>query len=308
MAHKIYDNFYLSNEIEDQYDSHLNLQPFCTIDNSLVGTAGMVRKVNVYSATSGTEKLKMGEGNTKSIGVSFEPKEYRIELAQNRFDYFDEEEMADPMTVPVGLRRMASDMFNTVNGDVYGEFKKATMVVPVAKYGFDAFVDAVANLNIEGTDNDPAQTASMAFAFVCPADVAELRKNLSEDLKYVESFVRSGYIGTVGGVNVYTKKDATKGTIVVATKQAVTIFNKKGTETETAREGNIRKNSIWSRKYYIAALTDGTKAVKIVKGTAAKSTDTTVNASKTYYTQTDNGYVVGKPKSDPKTEGFYEIT
>lgn len=24
MAHKIYDNFYLSNEVEDQYNSHLN--------------------------------------------------------------------------------------------------------------------------------------------------------------------------------------------------------------------------------------------------------------------------------------------
>lgn len=44
MAHKIYDNFYLSNEIEDQFNSHLDLQQFCTVDNSLVGTAGMTRK------------------------------------------------------------------------------------------------------------------------------------------------------------------------------------------------------------------------------------------------------------------------
>ena len=51
MAHKIYDNFYLSNEVEDQFNSHLNLQQFCTVDNSLVGTAGMKRKINVYRAT-----------------------------------------------------------------------------------------------------------------------------------------------------------------------------------------------------------------------------------------------------------------
>ena len=38
MAHKIYENFYLSNEVEDQYNSHLDLQQFCTVDNSLVGT------------------------------------------------------------------------------------------------------------------------------------------------------------------------------------------------------------------------------------------------------------------------------
>lgn len=55
MAHKIYDNFYLSNEIEDQYNSHLDLQQFCTVDNSLVGQAGMIRKINVYKATDGTE-------------------------------------------------------------------------------------------------------------------------------------------------------------------------------------------------------------------------------------------------------------
>ena len=88
MAHTIYDNFYLSNEVEDQFNSHLDLQQFCTVDNSLEGTAGMLRKINVYKATNGTEKLAMGEGNTKSIEVSYAPKDYRIQLAQNRFENF----------------------------------------------------------------------------------------------------------------------------------------------------------------------------------------------------------------------------
>jgi len=48
MAHQIYDNFYLSNEVEDQFNSHLDMQNFCTIDRTLEGTAGMVRKINVY--------------------------------------------------------------------------------------------------------------------------------------------------------------------------------------------------------------------------------------------------------------------
>ena len=51
-----YSNFFLSNEVEDQFESHLNLQQFCTVDRSLQGTAGMTRKINVYSATNGTEK------------------------------------------------------------------------------------------------------------------------------------------------------------------------------------------------------------------------------------------------------------
>lgn len=262
MAHIIYDNFYLSNEVEDQYNSHLDLQQFCTVDNSLVGTPGMLRKINVYEATDGTEKLEMGSGNTKSIEVKYTDKEYRILLAQNRFDYFDEQEMTDPMLVPVGVRHMGTDMFNTVNADIFAEFNKATLKVEETAYGFGVFADAVAKINVEGTDNDPKQIHT--FGFVCPTDMAAIRKALKDELKYVEAFARTGYVGTVAGVNLYTKKDAVAGTCIVGTRQAVTLFNKKGVEIEQERDANIRKNSIWSRKYYLAALTDATKAVKII--------------------------------------------
>lgn len=257
MAHTIYDNFYLSNEVEDQYNSHLDLQQFCTVDNSLVGTAGMLRKINVYKATNGTEKLEMGKGNTKSIEVSYTPEEYKILLAQNRFKYYDEQEMTDPMLVPVGVRHMGTDMFNTVNADIFAEFNRATLTVSAKAYDFGAFADAVAKLNLEKIEG------VSIFGFVNAADMAELRKALKEDLKYVESFARTGYVGTVAGVNLYTKKDAVTGTIIVGTREAVTLFNKKGTEIEQERDADTRENSIWSRKYYLAALTDATKAVKI---------------------------------------------
>ena len=302
MAHKIYDNFYLSNEVEDQYNSHLNLQQFCTVDNSLVGTAGMLRKINVYKATDGTEKLAMGVGNSKSIEVGYTEKEYRILLAQNRFKYYDEQEMTDPMLVPVGVRHMGTDMFNTVNGDIYGEFGKATQVVVTSAFNFDCFADAQSVLNIENVEG------VSLFAFVCAADMADIRKNLKDTLQYVEKFAVSGYVGTVAGVNLYTKKDATPGSIIMATREAVTIFNKKGTEVEQERDSNTRENSIYSRKYYLAAMTDETKAVKIFKGEAKLTTDTTVTEGKTYYKKVGNGYVGGTPETNPKTEGFYEIS
>ena len=257
MAHKIYDNFFLSNEVEDQYNSHLNLQSFCTVDNSLVGEAGMKRKINVYSATNGTEKVTMGVGNSKSIEVSFAEKEYEILLAQNRFEYYDEQAMIDPMLVPVGVRHMGTDMFNHVNADIFAEFKKASLEQPTAAFDFAAFVDAQAQLNLENLEG------VSIFGFVCPADMAKVRKALKDDLKYVEAFAKNGYVGTVGGVNLYTKKDAVAGEIIMATRDAVTLFNKKGVEIEQERNADIRENSIWSRKYYLAALTDATKAVKI---------------------------------------------
>lgn len=261
MAHIIYDNFYLSNEVEDQFNSHLDLQQFCTIDTTLEGTAGMLRKINVYKATNGTEKLAMGEGNTKSIEVSYTPEEYRILLAQNKFEYFDEQAMTDPNLVPVGVRHMGTDMFNTVNADIFAEFGKATLSVNASAPDFAAFVDALAKLNLENLEG------VNIFGWVCPEDMASVRKALKDDLKYVEAFAKQGYVGTVAGVNLYTKKDATKGEIIIATKEAVTVFVKKGTEIEQpprdSEDANVRKNSIFSRKYYLAALTDETKAVKI---------------------------------------------
>lgn len=261
MVHDVYENFFLSNEVEDQFNSHLDLQQFCTIDSTLVGTAGMKRKINVYRATNGTEKLGIGEGNTKSIEVSYTPEEYEILLAQNKFEYFDEQAMTDPMLVPTGVRHMGTDMFNTVNADIFAEYQKATLSVSATAFDFGAFVDAQAKLNLENLEG------VNVFGWVCPADMAKVRKALKEDLKYVEAFAKNGYVGTVGGVNLYTKKDATPGEIIIATKDAVTLFVKKGTEVEqpprSAEDANIRKNTILSRKYYLAALTDATKAVKI---------------------------------------------
>ena len=257
MAHTIYENFFLSNTVEDQFNSHLDLQQFCKVDNSLVGTAGMKRIIHTYRATNGTEKLTVGQGNSKSIEVSYTPVEYEIALAQNRFVWNDEHAMTDPMLVPVGMKHAGTDMFNTVQADIYGEFAKTGIVVNATAFDFDAFVDASAALNLENVED------VSIFAFVCPKDKAKIRKALKDQLQYVEAYARQGYIGSVAGINLYDKADATEGEIIVATKDAVTIFNKKGVEMEQERDANTRVNSAFARKYYVVALTDESKAVKI---------------------------------------------
>ena len=260
-THMAFPNFVLENQIEDQYNSHLELMRFCTVDNSLVGVAGDTKKIRVYRASDATEKLAMGEGNSRNIEVTYSEKPYTILLAQNRFPYYDEELMRDPLVVDTGLRHMTTDMFNTVQADIYAEFQKATQTVALSGSDyFGAFVDAVAMLPGEN------QEELEVFAFVHPEDKADIRKALKNDLQYVEAYVRAGYIGTVAGVNLYTKADATKGEICGGTREAVTFFNKKGTEVEQERDANTRLNEIYSRKYYLAALTDETKCFKIVKG------------------------------------------
>lgn len=263
MANKPYDNFFLANEVEDQYNSHLDLQQFCTIDNSLVGTVGMKKIINTYKATVvdgegfASEKLDIGEGNTAKIEVSYTPDSHDIALAQNRFIWNDEHAMADDMLVPVGMKHTGTDIFNLVNSEIYGAFASTSLAFTADAPNFDAFVDAISLLNSENDEN------LYVFAFISPKDKAKVRKALKDDLKYVEAYARTGYIGTVAGVHVFTKKDATEGTIIVATKEAVTIFNKKGIEVEQERDGNTRTNTAYARKYYVVALTDGSKAVRI---------------------------------------------
>jgi len=260
MAHTIYENFVLANEIEDQYNSHLDLAQFCTVDNSLTGTPGMIKKINVYTATNGTEDLAMGVGNSKDIEVSYAQKEYEILMAQNRFKYYDEQEMTDPLVVSTGLKHMATDMFNHVNSKIFAEFNKATLEYTSATPDFGCFADAAALLNVENLEGQGL------FAFVNPKDMAKIRKALKDDLKYVEAFAKQGYVGTVAGISIYTKKDAVENTIIVANREAVTLFNKRGTEVEQERDADVRQNAIWSRKYFLPALTDATKAVKITIG------------------------------------------
>lgn len=286
MANKPYENIVLANEVEDQFKSHIDHARFCTVDNTLEGEPGMQKSIRKYFAkvtpiaggdsTKGAqavEKLDMKAGNTKIIEMDYGEEPYVIETAQNQGVWYDEEQMKDPYVGLVIARYAGTDMFNTMNADVIAEFQKTTQTASVTSGDyFSAFVDAQALLPSSDESNTPG---SDAFALVNKFDVARIRKALKDDLKYVEAFARRGYIGTVAGTNIYvdpllTATAAAAGTIVLATKQAVTLFVKTGTQVESFQRGtrsaadaDIRKNTLITRKYYVAALTDERYAVKI---------------------------------------------
>lgn len=264
-THTLYDNFVLANEIEDLFNSKLDLAQFVTVDNTLEGVAGDTIKVHRYTATDGAEVLGLGDGNTKNIEVSYTPEEYKIMLLQNRLPVYDEEVMKDPMVLETGLQKMTADLFNATNKSIYEEYLKTGTTSTASTINFDAFVDAVAKLNLP--EDEDARLATETFALVHPADVASLRKALKDTLQYVEAYARTGYIGTVAGVNVYQKKDATQGEVVIATKKAVKLFVKKGTEVEQERtDANTRLTTIYSRKYFVPALVDESQVVVITIG------------------------------------------
>lgn len=258
MAHTIYENFILENKLADMLTTKIDLNSYMTINTSLTQEPGMKLKVLTYDATSGVEKLAMGQGNSKDIEVSFTETEYEVETFQGRFIYHDEEEMTDPMVVDTGLAKIAADMVNTFTDLAIAEYEKATLVQEGTAWDFDIVVDAIAKMNLEAEDG--------LFLLISPADKAAFRKALKEDLSYSEGFVRTGYIGSVAGVPVVVTKAVEAGTAYLATKDAVTVFIKKNTEIEQDRDADKRKNFVWGRKVAVVALTDANKVVKITVG------------------------------------------
>lgn len=254
MAHKIYDNVVLGNAINDILLTKVDLNSYLTVDTSMTEQAGMKKQINTYTATGEVEELAMGEGNSKDIEVSFTTAEYEVKTSQGRFQYFDEQEMTDPMVVDVGLDGIAKTMINEWTKKAIAEFEKATLEVSGA-VGFDVVVDAIAKMNLEDETG--------LFMLISPADKAKFRKALGDNLKYVEDFVRAGYIGSVCGVPVIVSKVVPAGKAYMATKDAITLFLKKDTEVETDRNPDTRNNLVWIRKVGVVALTNATKAVKI---------------------------------------------
>lgn len=254
-THVVYDNTILENKIEDFLTTALDVAQYATHDDSLTQSAGMKKVVNKYTATGNVEDVLMGEGNTEDIEVAFDSVEYTVGVTQGRFPYYDEEAMTDPMVVDVGLKKLAAQMTNDLTAKIVKELDKTKLVINSATWTFNQIVDAIAMF--------PDEEISGLFLLVNKAQVADLRKNLGDSLKYVEDFVRTGYIGTVCGVPVIATNAVKAGEAYLATKEAVTIFTKKGSEIEQERDANVRLNKVYARKVMLVALTDDTKVIKL---------------------------------------------
>lgn len=268
-TNQIYDNVFMANKTEDLYNSHLDLLNFCTINNELVGVPGMTHRIHVYTASNGTQELGIGEGNTDYVEVSYTAEDHVIKLAQNRFAFTDEEIMTDPYAIDVGMENAAIGIVNFLQDRVYDAFKNATQVVNADTPDFGAVVDASALLRSENIANEEL------FAIIHPQTEAAVRKVLEPQLHFVEAWARQGYIGTVAGVNFYVKRNADPAAIVGGTREAVTVFNKTGMEISRERDENIRKNIIYARKYFVVAMTNQTKAFKILLGADSASANLT---------------------------------
>lgn len=263
MANVIFDNVVLANKYESILTTKLDMNAYMTLDNSLTQNAGLTKKVITKTATGAVEELEMGEGNSEFVEVSTATNDYTVKTVQGSFVYYDEEAMSDPAVVDAGLQGLSEKMVNKFVADAVGEWDKATLIVEYdAENGisFNDVVDAIGAMNLE----DEAGL----FMLIAPDMVATFRKNLKDDLKYSEGFVRTGYIGSVCGVPVVISKAIPEGVAYIASREAITNFIKKGSEIEQVRDADHRKNVIIARKVSVVALTDARKVVKLSAGNA----------------------------------------
>jgi hypothetical protein len=258
MAQTIYPAIVLENQYESVLTTLLDLQNFMTVDNSLTEQSGMKKRIIKKTVSGSVEDLDMTEGNTETIEVSTSYKDYDVGTTQGRFIYYDEEALQDANLVEAGLRGLAEKMVNDFVAKAVAEWEQTTHEVNyTGSIDFGTVVDALAELNLENEDG--------LFMLIAHAMVVAFRKALGDELKYVEAFVRSGYIGSVCGVPVYVSKAITDGEAIIGHKDAVRLFIKKGTEIEQERDANTRKNTVYTRKVALVALVDDRKLVKITE-------------------------------------------
>lgn len=251
MANTRYENIVLQDKLAEALKTQLALSSYITMDDSLVESAGMTKKVNTYKSTGDVEDVTEGNGNSGDITMSYESADYKVVTTQGRFVYTDEDAMTDPFLVDSGITDLGKKLTNKLVDKAVAEWLKADLTVAATgTITFEDIVDAIAKLNKENDEE------AGLFMLVNPAMKASLRKSLKDDLKYAESFSRTGYIGTVCGVPVITSKAIPDDKAVIASKKAVTCFIKKDTEVETDRDIDKRTNTVIGRFVNVVAITD----------------------------------------------------
>ncbi len=272
MANYIFPNEVLENKIKSVLNTKVDMSKYITVDNSLAGQAGDTKQVVTRSVSGDVQTVAMGEGNTESIEVTGSTKDYVIETVQGNFVYYDEQVKKDPKVVDTGINGMVEKMTNNFNDKAVAEWNKGKLTQVFTTISFDNFADAISQLNLE--------EEGTLYGLINPKMVAALRKALKDDLKYIEGIVKTGYIGTVCGVNIITSKLIADNVVFIVDNSAVTQFLAKSIEIEQVRDANLRKNTVYARTVGVTALTDNDKVVRIAKAITKPTITTGVKATK----------------------------
>ena len=257
-ANVLLDRKVVEDRIKDILETSLDTVQLMTIDNDLVQGAGMVKHINTYEYQGAVEAVAEGAGNTERGKVVVSEKEYRVQVKQQVFDYTDEQYMKDFKVVEVGAKGMAIEMKNDLNNDFFTEIAKTTTLHSAPAFSYDVVVDAIEKMNLEDENG--------LFLLIGNDLKASIRKDEDFKASRLGEILYTGQVGDISGVPVIHSRKVPANTAYLATKEAVTLFNKKGIQLEADRDKEHRINTEIARKVCLVALTDATKAVKITVG------------------------------------------
>lgn len=258
MANTVYANKVIEAKAKELLNTSVNTRNLMTVDNELTQNAGMTKTINVYTYSGTAEEVAVGAGNTNRGSISYTGKDYTVKTVQQVFDYYDEDFMKDPTIVDNMLKGANQVMVNKMNADYFGECAKATLSHSLegADLSYDGIVDGIAKLNVEDE--------SKLFVLIPTAWKADIRKDADYKAAQLGQVIYNGQVGTVAGLPVIAT-NALADAAYVASPEAVKLFLKKDVEIEQERDGEKRQNTVIERAYYICALEDATKIVKLVK-------------------------------------------
>lgn len=173
--------------------------------------------------------------------------------------YYDDDQMTDPKLVEAKMQYLAEGMLNDWTKKAIAEFDKTENQVAISDYSLGSFADIIAKYSNLYEDQ------AGLFFLINIEEVPQLRRMLGDYLKYTEGYIRTGAIGDVLGVPIYTSRALPKGIIFCATKEAVTAFVKKDVYVEQDRNIDTKLNNVVASRYTVIALTDETKCIKAGK-------------------------------------------
>lgn len=272
-----YPNFVLENKIKSILSTKLDINRFLTPDYGLEGTPGLTKKIHTYTGTGSAEVLARGDGNSTFIDADYIEQVYTAVRTQGQTRWYDDDEFSDPTLVDAKLQSLSESMVNAWTAAAITEYSKSLRSLAcdfsttANNYLFNLFADALAMF--------PEEEDGI-FALINPKNKAWVRKALADDLKYVEAYVRTGYVGTVCGVPIYESKAVLEDSIYIAKREAVKAFIKTGVRVERDKNIDTKKNTVAADRYAIIALVDNSKCMMLAKAqsTACAITTYTKNA------------------------------
>lgn len=259
----IYENFIITSKLNEVLDTKLSARSYMTIDDTLAMGAGMVKKVNNYTLTSSVEDVVEGATNANRGSIAMITTPYEVAVSQSVYDVTDEQAMQDPGIIDMIIAGAADEMVNDLTTKFFAELAKTSIGTTYAKNGHLSYATIVAALDELDLENEDD-----LVLFVDSALRSDIRSDTDFKAANQGALLFSGQIGTIAGIPVVHSKACPAGCAYVASKTAVTLFIKKDSETETARDAEHRKDTYIFRKVHLVGLTNGTKVCEITEALA----------------------------------------